>query len=69
MTRAEPQKGLSCMESLREREWRERPKGKAQEREAQALKREAKVRWLGRNDRVGWRSMERKMLREREELE
>lgn len=60
---------MSYRESLREREWRERPKRKACEREAHVLKREARVRWLGRNDRVGWRSMERKMFRERGELE
>lgn len=69
MTRADPEKGLSFKESLKEREWRESPKRKELKREAHVLKSEATVRWFGRNDRVGWRSMKRKSWRERGEEE
>lgn len=65
MMRADPANGSWDKQSLRERQWRVRPKGR-QEKEAHVLKREAKVRWLGR---VGWRSMERKWWRERRVLE
>lgn len=54
--RAEATKAWLDKESLREREWRVRPKGR-QEKEAHVLKRDANVRWLGK---VGWRSMETK---------
>lgn len=59
--RADPEKGSEDRESFSEREWSPRPKER-QGREAQVLKRQAKVRWLGK---VGWRSMETKCWRER----
>jgi hypothetical protein len=49
---------------LRDRQWRLRPKEK-QGSAVQVLKREAKVRWLGK---VGWRSIEMKGWRERRVL-
>jgi ribosomal protein S21 len=45
--RDEVEKGWWERASLREREWRERPKER-EEREAQVAKREVIVRWVGR---------------------
>lgn len=63
--RAEAAKGSEERESLRESEWSWRPKER-EGREAQVLRREANVRWLGR---VGWRSILRKWWREKWVLE
>lgn len=63
--RADPEKGCAETPSLRDREWRARPKER-EGREAQVLKREAKVRWLGK---VGWRSMETKCWRAKRVLQ